>query len=138
MQVGGQIRRAKLTDEIKFLALLPRNGHITKLMMEHFHQRCSHQGRTTTLNKIRSNGYWIIGGSSSVSCNILDCITCRKIHGSTQSQKMSDLPADRLEPTPPFTYCAVDYFGPWIIKERRKDQKIRCSFHPYGIKSHTH
>ena len=36
---------------------------------------------------------------------------------------MSDLPEDLLESTPPFTYCAVDYFGPFVIKERRKELK---------------
>ena len=36
---------------------------------------------------------------------------------------MSDLPEDRLESHPPFTYCAVDYFGPFIIKENRKELK---------------
>ena len=45
------------------------------------------------------------------------------MRGSTQSQKMSDLPEDRLEPAPPFTYCAMDFFGPWIIKEKRKELK---------------
>ena len=36
---------------------------------------------------------------------------------------MSDLPDDRLEAAPPFTYCAVDYFGPFIIKDGRKELK---------------
>lgn len=36
---------------------------------------------------------------------------------------MADLPDDRLEPSPPFTYCAVDYFGPWLIKEGRRELK---------------
>ena len=36
---------------------------------------------------------------------------------------MADLPRDRLEPTPPFTYVAVDYFGPWTIKEGRRHLK---------------
>ena len=36
---------------------------------------------------------------------------------------MADLPEDRLEPAPPFTYCAVDLFGPWYIKEGRKELK---------------
>ncbi|XP_044182389.1 uncharacterized protein LOC122963130 [Acropora millepora] len=36
---------------------------------------------------------------------------------------MSDLPEDSLEPTPSFTYCAVDYFGPFIIKDGRKELK---------------
>ena len=36
---------------------------------------------------------------------------------------MADLPEDRLEPAPPFTYCAVDYFGPFFVKEARKSHK---------------
>ena len=36
---------------------------------------------------------------------------------------MSDLPPDRLEATAPFVYSAVDYFGPWLIKEGRKEVK---------------
>ena len=36
---------------------------------------------------------------------------------------MADLPEDRLESAPPFTYCATDYFGPFIVKEKRKELK---------------
>ena len=36
---------------------------------------------------------------------------------------MANLPESRLEPAPPFTYCVVDYFGPWLVKEGRKEVK---------------
>ncbi|KAK6177794.1 hypothetical protein SNE40_015827 [Patella caerulea] len=36
---------------------------------------------------------------------------------------MSDLPEDRVELAPPFSYCAVDYCGPFLIKERRSQVK---------------
>ena len=36
---------------------------------------------------------------------------------------MANLPTDRLEPAPPFTHCGVDYFGPWLTKEGRKELK---------------
>ena len=36
---------------------------------------------------------------------------------------MADLPKERLMPAPPFTYCGVDYFGPFRIKEGRKELK---------------
>ena len=32
---------------------------------------------------------------------------------------MSDLPADRVHPTPQFTYVGVDTFGPWDVVARR-------------------
>ena len=36
---------------------------------------------------------------------------------------MAELPDDRVEPAPPFTNSAVDYFGPFVIKEGRKELK---------------
>ena len=36
---------------------------------------------------------------------------------------MADLPKNRISPAPPFTYTGVDYFGPFIIKEGRKEVK---------------
>ena len=46
-----------------------------------------------------------------------------RLRGVTQSQKMSDLPKDRVEPAPPFTYSGMDCFGPWVIREGRKEMK---------------
>ena len=76
-----------------------------------------------SLNEIRSNGFWVIGGTSAVAYVISKCVSCRKLRGAAQEQKMSDLPEDRLESSPPFTYCAVDYCGPWHVKEGRKEVK---------------
>ena len=36
---------------------------------------------------------------------------------------MADLPKERTDPEPPFTVCGVDVFGPYIIKEGRKELK---------------
>ena len=76
-----------------------------------------------TVNQIRSNGYWIIGCSSAVSFLISKCVTCRKVRGSLQYQKMADLPYDRSDKAPPFTYVGVDFFGPWSVRDGRKDLK---------------
>ena len=58
-----------------------------------------------------------------MSIYISRCVTCHKLSGSLQQQKMSDLPVVRLEPVPPFSYCAVDYFRPFLVKERRSQVK---------------
>lgn len=56
------------------------------------------------------------------SC-ISQCVTCRMLRGVPQVQKMADLPLDRVEPSPPFSYCAVDFSGPFLIKEKGSEVK---------------
>ena len=82
-----------------------------------------HQGRGMTLNAIRQSCFWIINGRSVVAHFVLKCVTCRKLRGTTHTQKMSNVPEERLTPTAPFTYTSMDVFGPWHIKVGRKTLK---------------
>ncbi|XP_054762932.2 uncharacterized protein LOC129269456 [Lytechinus pictus] len=123
MRVGGRISRADVSIETKHPVILPRHSHLSVLLIRHHHEKVNHMGRGMTHNQLRQSGYWVIGGSSAVSNVISRCVTCRKLRGSLQQQKMAELPKDRLDPVPPFTYCGVDYFGPFTIRERRSDLK---------------
>ena len=76
-----------------------------------------------TINEVRSRGYWIIGLNGLVKKLIRQCVVCRALRGKAVSQKMSDLPADRAECAPPFTFCGMDVFGPFVVKERRTEIK---------------
>ena len=42
-----------------------------------------------------------------------------KVAWKREGQKMADLPSDRLEEPPPFTYVGLDVFGPWSVTTRR-------------------
>ena len=121
--VGGRIRRADLPLTQLHPVVLPRTGHITRLIVDHCHRGTHHAGRGMTIAEIRSAGYWIVGVRGAVSRHILNCVACKKIRGTPQGQKMSDLPEDRLNPAEPFTYSAVDLFGPFYVKERRSELK---------------
>ncbi|XP_052065131.1 uncharacterized protein LOC127704931 [Mytilus californianus] len=123
IRVGGRIRRAEYNLAVKHPVIIPRHSHVTELIIRHFHEKAEHQGRGMTINEIRANGFWIIGCSTAVSKYLSTCVTCRKHRSNTQEQKMADLPIDRLHPVPPFTYSGVDLFGPWYIKEGRKELK---------------
>ena len=123
LRVGGRIKRSNLPPEVKFPVILPRKSHLANLIISYFHGRVEHQGRGITLNEIRSNGYWVIGGTAAVAHCISRCVKCNRSRGATQEPKMADLPNDRMEPSPPFTYAAVDYCGPWYIKDGRKEVK---------------
>jgi len=54
-----------------------------------------------------------------VSSILHNCVTCRKLRGGFQKQRMADLPEDRVTPTPPFTAVGVDVFGPWPVVARK-------------------
>ncbi|XP_071486057.1 uncharacterized protein [Diadema antillarum] len=110
LRVGGLLDRASMSRDVRHPVILPQKGHITSLLIQDSHNRVDHMGRGMTHNEIRQRGYWIIGGSSVVSHFITQCVACRKMRRSMLQQKMSELPKDRLEPSPPFTYSAVDYF----------------------------
>ncbi|XP_071965648.1 uncharacterized protein [Antedon mediterranea] len=123
LRVGGRIRNAMLPLDVTNPVILPKKCKVTDLIIQHYHQEINHMGRSTTHNRICQSGYWIIGASSAVSTIIHGCVTCRRLRDGLQTQKMADLPKDRLENHPPFTYCAVDIFGPFYIRERRSRLK---------------
>ena len=123
LRVGGRLRNASLPFEVKFPVILPRRSHVTTLIIRYFHEKIKHQEQGMTLNEIRGNGYWIVGGTSAFGSYIWSCVVCRKMCSAVVEQKMADLPEDQLEPAPPFTFCVVDYFGPFSVKEGRKEMK---------------
>ncbi|KAL4008001.1 hypothetical protein ACER0C_001853 [Sarotherodon galilaeus] len=123
LRVGGRLTKASIHPNIKHPAILPKKHHVSHLLIKHFHEKTHHQGRGMTVNEIRSNGIWVIGCSTEVSSFIYKCVKCRKYRKGNQEQRMGDLPPERLEATPPFTYSGMDCFGPFCVKEGRKDLK---------------
>ena len=58
-----------------------------------------------------------------VKSAIFKCVICCKLRGTIGEQMMADLPKDRFEEAPPFTYCTVDMFGPFTVRVKRSDMK---------------
>jgi len=123
IRVGGRLGRSAMDVNEKHPILLPRQSQVTKLIIGWCHENVQHGGRGMTLNELSKNGFWVINGNFQVRFFIMKCVKCIKLRGRVQQQKMADLPTDRTQEAPPFTYCAVDMFGPFIIKEGRKEMK---------------
>ena len=122
LRVGGRLSNADISEDSKHPVILPRKSHVTTLIIRHAHEQLGHVGRGHVLSRLREK-YWIVGATSAVRQVISACVTCRRSKASTLEQKMADLPQDRLTPAPPFTYVGVDYFGPYFVKEGRKEYK---------------
>ena len=121
--VGGRLRRSSFPKQEVHPVILPNKSHVTSLIIRHCHEKVGHAGRGLTLARLRSGGYWVIGGRRAVARLILRCVSCKKLRGQVTKQKMADLPADRVEPAAPFTYSGVDLFGPFYVMERRSEVK---------------
>ena len=101
----------------------PKKGKLTEIIIRWSHQKTAHSERNVILNEIRTSGYWVIQGNSAVKEVTSRCVVCRGLRRKVGKPIMAELPQDRLKEEPPFTYCSVDMFGPFEIKERRSTLK---------------
>lgn len=130
LKVGRRLCDVPLPSSVKHPMIIPKDHYIPILIISQCHENVKHQGKGLTINEIRSQGYWIPG----ISRAVYYCVTCRKLRRPTEEQRMADLPSEHTNPSPPFTYCDMDCFGPFVTKQGRKEHK-RFSLHFNGLRS---
>ncbi|XP_055487755.1 uncharacterized protein LOC129695020 [Leucoraja erinacea] len=119
LRVGGRITQAKLGVGETSPVIIPGRHHLATLLVGRYHEAVKHQGRHFTEGAVRQAGYWLVGAKRCISGFLFRCIIYRKLRGKNEYQQMADLPAERLQVAPPFTYVGVDVFGPWEVVSRR-------------------
>ena len=123
LRVGGRLSRAAMPEHAKHPAILPKDHHVSKLILRKIHQQAGHSGRNHMLSLLRQK-YWIPCANSLSRKIISECVICRRLNASVGEQKMADLPRDRITADlPPFTQVGVDYFGPIEVKRGRTSVK---------------
>lgn len=123
LRVGGRIGNSGFSVAEKHPVILPKNNVVVQRILEFYHLTVQHGGRPATLNAVRSHGFWVLSGNAQVKKLIYHCVLCRKYRGRLGEQKMADLPEERIMETAPFTHCGVDLFGPFVVKQGRKNIK---------------
>ncbi|KAL7826251.1 hypothetical protein SRHO_G00339890 [Serrasalmus rhombeus] len=104
LRVGGRFNKMAMPISQQHPAILPKNSHISRLIMRHIHQTLGHSGRNHVLSKLRQH-YWIPSANSLARRTIKECVLCRRLQGKAGEQKMADLRAERITPDlPPFTH----------------------------------
>ena len=91
--------------------------------MEWCHQKTAHGGKGLTISEINSNGFWVIQCNTIVRSLVGNVSNVDCSEGNLGKQKMADLSSDRTIDEPPFANCGVDMFGPFLIKEGKKELK---------------
>ncbi|XP_044152743.1 uncharacterized protein LOC122940262 [Bufo gargarizans] len=119
LRVGGRLKQASLELKERNPLIIPGNHHVTTLIVQYYHNQVKHQGRLFTEGALHTAGLWIVGAKRRVSSIIFKCVMCLKLRGMLQTQKMANLPVDRLSMDPPFTNVGLDVFGPWSVTTRQ-------------------
>ena len=110
---------ARISLDAKHQIILPKNNHVSSLIINHYHTLSGHSGRQHVFSLLRQK-YWVIKANSAVRKILTKCYSCRRREAPFCEQKMADLPEDRLVPDrPPFTTVGVDCFGPFHVRRAR-------------------
>lgn len=118
IRLGGRISNATTSYNHKHPIILPRNNHVTTLLLRKVHLSLFHAGIQTPLSTVRLQ-YWPINGRAEVKRVIHNCVVCIRFRSQVCEQKMADLPAPRVNLVRPFLHTGVDFTGHMLVKSNR-------------------
>ncbi|XP_068149408.1 uncharacterized protein [Drosophila tropicalis] len=103
--------------------LLPYGHHITRLIVNWYHQEMHHTSHETCINRIRGMFYIprlrVLYKGMRKSCQ-----RCKNESAMPDPPQMAPLPIARLAAYQrPFTYVGIDYFGPFLVAVGRRSEK---------------
>ncbi|XP_053391599.1 uncharacterized protein LOC128554344 [Mercenaria mercenaria] len=111
LRCGGRIQNAPVAESTKFPYLLPKKHLLTRLIVQHAHEKYLHAGMNATVTNIRQK-YWILAIRQCVNAITRKCVTCRRVIGRPYSAPdPPQFPKIRVENAPPFTVTGVDFTG---------------------------
>jgi hypothetical protein len=119
LRVGGRLTRSSLRYDSKHQILIPHKSLIAKFILHDVHIRVGHLGKNSMIAELRKT-FWITKVGILIKGITSKCVLCRKYRAKTCTQKMADLPSDRVIPDKaPFSHTGMDYFGPFHVKRGR-------------------
>lgn len=113
----GRLGKSDLPPSTIHPTYLPPHSLLTKLIVFESHLLNSHSSPLLTLSILRKH-FWIPRGRKIVEREIhLHCISCRRYTIRPFSlPPITDLPADRVTQSPPFSAVGLDYCGPIYVR----------------------
>ena len=98
--------------------VLTGKGHkLTELFVEFYHYSCKQLGLQTTLNNVRTGGFWIPKMLQVIKSILSRCISCHKFNSlSFRYPQMTNFPKHRINLVKPFQHSGVDFTGHLCVK----------------------
>ena len=122
LRVGGRVKNASVEFDNRHPIILSHGSRIASLIARETHE-VAHLGVEWDLNRLRCK-FWITKARLLLKGIKGRCVVCKKLYGLPCSQKMADLPSERLlHGYPPFSMVGTDCFGPIMVKRGRAQVK---------------
>ena len=115
IRVGGRICNTMLAQDTQHPIIMPKNHHITLLIMQEEHEKYLHPGVSALFFILRQK-YWIIGARNMIRKLTFNCLKCFRLRHTAIKQKMADMPSVRVRQAFPFQHTGCDYAGPLQLK----------------------
>ena len=117
--------KGQLDFNAKHPILLHWKHHAVELFLRNEHKDNQHEG-TEHVRNIVQQKMWILGTRNALRSIKNKCVSCRKGRAQTITAVIADLPEERLDVPTAFTNVGVDYFGTFIVKIGRRNEKRWC------------
>lgn len=118
MRIAGRLQNIEERRNERKPIVLDYKHPMVRQLVEHAHKELCHGGVQLCTQYMR-NKYWIVQSRRVIRSVVLQCLTCCRYKQETARQLMADIPRYRLQPTPAFYHCGVDFAGPIDIKVSR-------------------
>ena len=115
IRVGGRLSNADLPASQAKPIIADAKDTLMVKFLEHLHRALLHCGPSHLLAYSGTKRH-ILGARKLTRKICSTCVTCRTYHPRTQHQLMADLPSQRVNASPPFTHCGMDFAGPFQLK----------------------
>ena len=115
IRVGGRISNAAAPQSHTQPIILDAKDPLMVKYLEYLHINLLHCGPSLLL-AFSGRKLHIIGARKMTRKICGECVTCRTYRPRVQHQLMADLPHQRVNASPPFTHCGMDFAGPFKLK----------------------
>lgn len=112
--VGGRLDRSNLPTSRRHPMLLQK-GKLVDIYIRYIHEENGHAGKGL-VERIVAETFWIPALGSRVKKIVNSCVICIRWNAARVQPRMGDLPAVRVNPSPPFTHVGVDLAGFFTVK----------------------
>lgn len=114
----GRIAKSNYYDENVVNPILLGKAHpLTKLIIWDCHLKCKHLGLQSTLNMLRTQGYWVTSPRQTVKGVISDCMICKKFNQfAFQYPKFTQFTKAQVNLFRPYKHVGVDYTSHLFVK----------------------